>query len=101
MKKYLLKKIAFLLSIVMVVSLFTNLDVAVLAEGERVAVAGGNYEYDSVNDVYVYSVSSGNVYGTIDVPSDKHHLIIENVEADIERVVLGAGATLEILGTGR
>lgn len=100
MKKYLLKKIAFLLSIVMVVSLFTNLDVAVLAEGEKVNVKAENYEYDSANDVYIYSVSSGNVYGTIEVPSDKYHLIIEDVEADIESVVLGAGATLEILGNG-
>ena len=98
MTKRIMKKLAFLLSIVMVVSLFTNLDFAVFA-GEKVDITANNYETDEAGE-YCYSVRSGDAYGTINVPGEHYHLIVENAAVTADTVILESGASLEILGDG-
>ena len=108
MTKRIMKKLAFLLSVVMVVSLFANLDFAVLATGGKVNITAENYqEYYEQDDAgeYCYSVSSedvssGDAYGTIYVPGERYHLIVENAAVTADTVILESGASLEILGDG-
>lgn len=108
MMKRIMKKLAFFMSIVMAVSLFADLDFAVLATGEKVNITAENYqEYYEQDDAgeYCYSVSSGDVssgdaYGTIYVPGERYHLIVENAAVTADTVILESGASLEILGDG-
>lgn len=100
MTKRIMKKLAFLLSIVMVVSLFANLDFAVFADEEgKKDITVDNYVQDE-NGEYCYSVSSGDAYGAINVPGERYHLIVEDVAVTADTVVLESGACLEILGDG-
>lgn len=97
MKRQIMKYLAFLLSIVMAVSMFANLDFAVAAADDKVDITQEDYSQDE-NGEYCYSVSSGDAYGTIYVPRE-YRLFVENA-VTVDKLILESGANLDITGSG-
>ena len=101
MKRQIMKNLAFLLSIVMVISMFANLDFAVAATGDNVDITAdnfGDYYVQDENLEYCYKAGADVTYGTIYVP-EHYHLIVENV-VTADTVILNNGARLDITGSG-
>ena len=72
MRKYLMKKLAFLLSIVLVVSLFARMDVLVFADGT--SIDQGDYLFDEAVGENICFLNQENSYTTINVQIGRAHV---------------------------
>lgn len=91
MRKYLTKRLAVLLSVVMVVSLFANINWTVRAEEN--SIGAGNY---TGNECWI---TADNSYDSILVPAECH-LTIEGANVTATSVTIEAGGCIHIVDAG-